>query len=252
MLRKTFGVWVLGVAAFGASGTVITLNPVKDATIIQENSAIANGAGLGLFAGNIGAGVGFARRGLVQFDVSSIPAGSTINSVSVVLTLTKVNSGSAPTQISLFRVTNGWSEGPSHAGNANGQGSFAQAGDVTWEHTLFNMMFWNNPGGDFVPTPSATQTIGQSLVAYTWASTPTLIADVQGWVNNPGTNFGWLLKGNEAIATTTRRFASREVSTVTQRPKVIIDYTPVPAPSALALAPLAGLAACRRRRTMTQ
>lgn len=256
MLRRTmFGCWagyvgvgVVGAFACSAMGTVVTLNPQKDATIIQENSAIANGSGLGLFAGNIGAGVGFARRGLVQFDTSGIPAGSTINSVSVVLTLTRAHATATPTDIGLFRIITGWNEGPSHAGSSSGAGSFAVTGDVTWAHTYFSDQFWTTPGGDIAGVASAIRTIGTTLTAYTWNTNAALVADVQAWVNNPGTNFGWMLKGNEAAATTTRRFASREVSNASQRPKVIIDYTPVPAPGAIAMAGMGVVLAARRRR----
>ncbi len=247
MLRESIIGCVVGVFAAGAMGDVVTLNPVKDATIIQENSSIANGKGLGLFAGNIGAGVGYARRGLVQFDITGIPAGSTINSVSVVLTLTRVHAGAASTDIGLFRILTGWNEGPSHAGNANGAGSFAEIGDVTWAHTYFNDQFWTTPGGDITGSASATRSIGSALTAYTWASTPALVADVQSWVNTPAANAGWMLKGNETAATTTRRFGSREVGTASQRPKLIIDYT-VPAPGSLALLALGGAFAARRRR----
>lgn len=230
-----------------AAGDVVTLTPVKDATIIQENSGFANGKGLGLFAGNIGAGVGFGRRALLQFDTSGIPAGSTINSVNVVLTVTKVHASATPTEMALFRLITGWNEGPSHAGNSSGQGSFAEPGDVTWNHFYFNDQFWATPGGDLAAVASASRIVGTSLTANTWATTPALVADVQGWVNTPASNFGWLLKGNEAAATTTRRFASREHGTSAVRPKLIIDYTPVPAPAATALA-LAGLGLAARRR----
>lgn len=228
-----------------AGAEVVVLTPVHDATMIQENDALANGRGLGLFAGNIGIGPGYARRALLQFDVSSIPANAIITRVDMTLTLTRTNVASGNQPVSLHRVTRGWNEGPSHQGNVNGQGSFAQIGDVTWSHTYFSDQFWTTPGGDFGPV-SASRLVGTQLGAYTWASTPGLIADVQSWISAPSQNFGWAMLGNEAIATTAKRFASREAGG-SQRPQVLIEYV-IPAPASLALAGLGLLAGARRRR----
>jgi len=228
-----------------ASAEIVTLTPVRDATMIQENDALANGRGLGLFAGNIGIGPGFARRGLIQFDVSAIPANAIVTRVDLTLTLTRANVASGNQPVSLHRVTRGWNEGPSHQGNINGQGSFAQIGDVTWSHTSFSTQFWTTPGGDFGPV-SASRLVGTQLGAYTWASTPGLIADVQSWIASPTQNFGWAMVGNEAIATTAKRFASRETSG-SQRPQVVIEYI-IPAPATMALGVLGLMTSARRRR----
>ncbi len=243
MLRVSV-VTALMVSTAAACADVVTLFPTKDATMIQENDQIANGRGLGVFCGNIGIGAGYARRGLFQFDLSSIPAGATITRVELALTLTRTVNGNQ--SCSLFKVLTAWNEGPSHQGNINGQGSFAQSGDVTWSHTNFATQFWANPGGDMAPAASAMTTVGSALSTYTWTSAG-LVADVQSWLSAPATNFGWLLKGNEATATTSKRFASRETGG-SQRPRVLIEYTPIPAPASAALLGLAGLMTARRRR----
>jgi hypothetical protein len=245
-------VWAGGVSACilcaSAWADVLTVNPRADATIIQENDQLANGSGYGLFCGNIAAGVGFARRALVKFDVSAIPPGSTINSVTVTFTLTRVNASSPTVTISLYRLLTDWHEGPSAAGSSQGAGVGAVAGDTTWRYTFYNLTQWGTLGGDFAPTPSASRSVGQTLTAYTWGTTPGLVADVQAWVDNPGLNFGWILVGDESRHTTTRRFASREVATTSQRPRLVIDYTPVPSPGAGVLILGTGLAGLRRRR----
>jgi hypothetical protein len=85
-----------------------------------------------------------------------------------------------------------------------------------------------NPGGDFSPTASGVKAIGASGASYTWSSTVQMVADVQSWLNNSTTNFGWLLQADE-LQTTAKRFASRESAVPTQRPLLTIAYTE-PAP----------------------
>jgi hypothetical protein len=52
-----------------------------------------------------------------------------------------------------------------------------------------------------------------------------MVTDVQSWVDNPGTNFGWLLKGAESTSCSARIFNSSE-SSASKRPKLTITFTP--------------------------
>ncbi|MHC5003383.1 MAG: multicopper oxidase domain-containing protein, partial [Planctomycetota bacterium] len=61
--------------------------------------------------------------------------------------------------------------------------------------------------------------------SYNWSSTPQLVADVQGWVDDPATNFGWIVIGEESVLQTARKFASREGS-ASQRPRLAVTFTP--------------------------
>ena len=54
------------------------------------------------------------------------------------------------------------------------------------------------------------------------------MSDVQGWLDDPETNFGWVLLGNEESATTTKRFDSREHEDPTVRPVLRIEFTMSP------------------------
>jgi hypothetical protein len=82
-------------------------------------------------------------------------------------------------------------------------------------------------GGDFVATSSAAQNVAGAGTTVTWTSTPPLVDDVQGWVNNPASNFGWLLRGNESTSRTARKFASSEYTlNQNNRPLLTIDFTP--------------------------
>jgi MYXO-CTERM domain-containing protein len=53
-----------------------------------------------------------------------------------------------------------------------------------------------------------------------------MTADVQGWVDNPASNHGWILIGNESGPFTAKRFESRENGILALRPKVTVHYTP--------------------------
>src|SRR5207302_838656 len=49
--------------------------------------------------------------------------------------------------------------------------------------------------------------------------------DVQNWLSSPGSNFGWIVIGDESGTGTAKRFDSRENSTASNQPALTIDYT---------------------------
>ena len=132
-------------------------------------------------------------RSFVEFDVSSIPSGSTVNTATLTLCATKVPS-SART-IDLHRITASWVE---------------------------TTLTWNNqPGVAGSVTDSAT-TPG-SPACMTWD----VAADVQLWIDGTA-NEGWRAKdsvegqGTKYIT----EFATRENGTPADRPILDVNYTP--------------------------
>ena len=83
----------------------------------------------------------------------------------------------------------------------------SEINDATWIHTFYNTSFWTTPGGDFSSTPSATTTVGGANSTPTWSGSG-LVADVQAWVSNPASNFGWVIRTNETSNGNARRFNS--------------------------------------------
>ncbi len=213
-------------AAIGlaAAADQVTIEPSKDNTLIEDtNGEFSNGSGPGIFAGRIRNLFNFRRRALIAFDVASaVPAGSTINEVRLTLTVDMV-----PTSLSfpfeLRRVSRNWGEGASNF--FGGTGGPAEPNDATWIHTFYDSQFWSNSGGDFASSPSAARDVG-GTGPYTWASTSALVSDVQGWLDSPSTNFGWVVLGNENTSSSVKRFASREHSNPSMRPALFIDFTP--------------------------
>ncbi|MBC7834723.1 MAG: DNRLRE domain-containing protein [Phycisphaerales bacterium] len=237
-------------AAFGAIAAAplaladqITLVSNHDSTLYEVPiGEAANGAGAYMFVGTTNQG--FSRRGLVSFNLAAIPAGATVTGASLRLHLSRETGPTAT--FDLHRALASWGEGPTDAGANGGGGVAAEPGDSTWNYRVYESLLWTNPGGDFSPTVTASQT-ANSIAFYTWTSTQ-LAADVQGWLTDPVSNFGWLLKDStEAILHTAKRFDSHENSTAANRPQLTVTYV-IPAPGAAALALCGGLMSLRRRR----
>ncbi len=99
-----------------------------------------------------------------------------------------------------------------------------------------------------MPFVSVTGAVGTS---YNWSSAA-MISDVQGWLDNPSTDFGWaLVNADEVDATDFRAFYSRNALTASFHPQLTITYTPAPEPGTLAMLAIGGcalFAGNRRRR----
>lgn len=209
-----------------AQGYLMTPNPTKDNTLYESaTGSLSNGAGQHFHAGRTGPkGGAVIRRALLAFDISgNIPAGSTITNVALTLNMSRTNDGAGPRTVSLHRALADWGEGVSDASRGESAGTTPTAGDATWIHTFFNTTFWTSPGGDFLPFPSASIVVDQ-IGFYTWGSTAGMVTDVQNWLDNPGSNFGWILIGDESTATTLKRFDSRQNLTPANRPTLTVNF----------------------------
>jgi len=220
---------LLSAVALGLSAhaDVVTLTASADGTLFNDpTGAVANGSGPVMIVGRAGGASGAPiRRGLVRFDVAgALPAGSTVNSAQLVLTHTSGNTGARV--IELHRVLADWGEGASTT--TSGQGAAAEPGDATWLHRFHPSVLWSAPGGDFDVGASASQTV-DAVGAYTWPASALATADVQGWLDSPSSNFGWLLKQDtETTPQTTKVFATREDANAAARPQLVVDFTPPP------------------------
>ena len=130
--------------------------------------------------------------------------------------------------VELHKLLADWGEGTSHAPMGEGDGAPATPNDATWRHRFFDTIFWTTQGGDFSATVSASQSV-DTTGQYTWSSAQ-MVADVQSWVDNAASNFGWLVLGDESEAATAKRFDTRESASP---PMLTIEYTagrPSPTP----------------------
>jgi hypothetical protein len=172
---------------------------------LTNNSA---GAALRMIAGRTqGTGGALSRRALLRFNIGSIPSGSTINSASLDLTHdTPLADGSQSFGIHRITGPTNWVEGTAASGSVTvGTGAATAGGGATWNNRTTGTP-WGTGGGDFIASSTATISVPQAAGTATSGS---LASDVQLWVNGTN-NFGWLLKGNEASASTVKRFLTRE------------------------------------------
>jgi hypothetical protein len=72
---------------------------------------------------------------------------------------------------------------------------------------------------------------------YRWSS-PELLADVHGWLADPGSNHGWVMIGREDQERNAFRFSSREGL---NPPQLVLQLAPIPEAGTAAML-LAGLA----------
>ncbi len=210
-----------------ASASTITSTPSKDATLYQTaDGSLANGSGVHIFAGKTNGAQ--LRRALLAFDVASrIPPGSQITRATLTLNISQTISGIEPME--LHAVLANWGEGASNAGSArDGVGVPSAANDATWIHTFYPNRFWSRTGGDFDSIAEASGAAG-GLGTFSFPSTLSTVARVQKWLDQPATNFGWIILGNETSSATTKRFDSREIATST-RPALTIDFVAPPPP----------------------
>lgn len=250
-LKRTICLSLLGVVMTApVSADVVNVFAAKDNTLFEApNGSLSNGAGDSIFAGRTLQFQDSLRRALLAFDVAgAVPAGSTI--VSATLRLYCVQSVSGDQPMTLHRTLQNWGESTSNSNGmgGGGGGAFAMPGDATWLHTFSPGGLWTNSGGDFDATASASTLVGGGGAIYQWTSVQ-LALDVQNWLDNPATNFGWTLLGNESFDGSAKRFASRETTNIFAiKPTLVVEYVPEPATACLLVLGLVGIA--RRRRAL--
>ena len=152
----------------------------------------------------------------MRFDLTGVPAGLTVMSASVDVTVNKVPPAAATPTFALHRLTADWGEGTSDSGGRGGQGTLATTNDATWTKTFTGGASWSSQGGDFVVGAS-----GESSGA-TWDSTAMLVADVQAWADDAAANHGWIMVETTLEDKSVRRISSREAS---QGPTLTVTFT---------------------------
>jgi hypothetical protein len=250
------GCW-LALTTAPANAVTVQLGAAKDTMIFQNN--VNNGAGgaPGFFAGTNSAPS--IRRGLLEFDVTSIPITAIITDVQLRLVigqLAGMGAGVNDPVIGLHKLLVDWGEANTGASTATGlggigQGSAAQNGDATWNARFFGSVSpWGQNGGqvgvDYNAAASASLVQGNALNDVSvWTSTPALVADVQSWIGAPSANNGWMLiNTDETSAQTFRGFYSRNFNPNNDPnfpdlqnyfPRLTISYTVIPEPASVLL-----------------
>lgn len=227
-VQRAITIAVLACLGFVADlpAETVLISPSKDNTIYDSENQSSNAKGNYIFSGVTGRSQ--KRRALLAFDVPAvIPAGATIESAMMVLTLSLAPTGSPDVPLSLHALSRDWGEGTSTAAPPEGAGGDAKPGDATWDSPFFAAdQKWTTLGGDFNSEPSATVDVNTVVLGKNIWKSDVMVADVQRWLNDPSLNFGWILRGGEDDpASTARRFMSRENANEQDRPKLLVTYT---------------------------
>ncbi len=242
MRRRIFTLFLFSTICFSSiikASESVSILCSKDNTIIQSATGSLSNALYSITAGrtnqDAGAPVQSIRRALVYFEVAkNVPANATIDSVRLSLYFSRTSG--VGTNVDLHRVLKDWGEGTSMQGG--GQGATATQNDVTWLYTFNNVASptsspaWTTPGGDFDPTVSATiyagtglTTTGVDAYGLKYFVSTNMTSEVQGWLDTPTSNFGWVLQGDETKAQTAKQFLSRETGNATTSPLLKVYYT---------------------------
>ncbi|MHB8858928.1 MAG: DNRLRE domain-containing protein [Thermoleophilia bacterium] len=190
----------------------------KDTSVSSTGATLNYGGSTDITAGNISASAE-TRRGLIKFDLSAIPVGSTVNSATLSI-YQHGQQSSATVPLELDYATRTWAEGTGN-GAATGDGA-------TWV-TSDGVNGWSAAGGDFnnVAPPTATAPDSPSGAWVDFA-----VRDLtQNWINGSITNEGAFIKkvAENPAANDARYFYSSDyLSDASLRPKLAIEYVPAP------------------------
>lgn len=200
----------LGNLAAQAAST--NLIPIADTALRSAIPDVSLGSGASLPVG-VAASGNPINHSLFRFPVEQIPANATITQATLRLASTVVNPNTQLTaNYDLFRLLKNWNES-----------------ETTWNTRLAPGVGWGLPGAqagvDFVSSTSGTTAIAPATVAgpsLSLFSSAQILADIELWRTQPGTNFGWILIATGELAGSGKQIASREDPSNT--PVLIISY----------------------------
>ncbi len=193
----------------------------------EPNNNLGGRPNVPLGVGGMGGSV--TNRGLFRFDLTALPVNAQITNASLQLIAIQGN-GSPPASFQLHRVLKEWREGNKSTSQT---GQPASDGEATWNARLHPAPLWASAGGgsgsDFVATASASGTLGIAESTNVFNSAG-LVADVQLWAGDFGTNFGWILiASNESSGGEAKLVGSRESPSIA--PILVVQYS-LPGPPA--------------------
>lgn len=151
-------------------------------------------------------------KGLLRFDLSSIPSQAVVVSASLEMMIYYPSGSFSPLTMAAYPISTTW-----------------DVREVTWRQAAAGKP-WRAPGCidttvDRSPTPAGTVMVSQSGVYRM-----DLTSAAAGWVASPDTNYGFLLVAQGPVSTQLNQ-ASSEFVTLGSRPKLTVTYVlsgPVP------------------------
>lgn len=235
------------ISASAAVTVTVTLSPVAN-NMIYSNSNNTNEPS-SFF--NVGEDTlnNVEFRTLMKFDLSSIPAGATIDSARLNIFPSQPVSGN--TEIAVYAVPDSWV--PTARPAALGTGQAPVAGEPTWTYSSFNTDKWADDGvvsnaAAALLSATLVDTEGSDATLTTNWNTPAFLTQVRSWTT---TNNGIVIVGKTADRFA--RFYAKGSSETAKRPNLSITYTtttPVTPPTNIVnFAPPPGIGGTRYRAT---
>jgi hypothetical protein len=223
-------------AVWQASAAGVAIIPVADTSILSGDPGNSMGKVEWLLAGIIQNRQ--TNRTLMKFDVAAaVPRGSKIQAATFYISVNRQASDELKHSFyELRRMLRPWGEGTNYWSDqiGEGHGTPAGPGGATWLYSFFATNAWAAPGAaegiDFSEEITSSTFINSTEV-FEFEGTPQMLADIQVWLDNPGTNFGWMLKSEaearpDEVFASAKRFTSREEPA--NAPLLAITYTPPP------------------------
>lgn len=192
----------------------------NDVWLNSFDPATNYGAYTALIVGDAYSAYSTAARNCIKFDFSSIPAGSTISSVTLSLYEYAAGSGGAAPatwDAHLRKILQNWVEAEATWNIYSSGNNWASAG-------------CSSDGTDRIATPSASVTLDASVASafIDWTGSG-LVTDVQNYIDGEA-NYGWLLSADDAEYLGAGSYAyngfySSDFGTASLRPKIEVVYT---------------------------
>ena len=218
-----------------ASPAPVVLTTVKDNSIFEETGGmgeeLSNGTG-DIFIGTTstsGGPTGTIRRGLLAFDLSSVPADSRFGTAILQVNLKNADTHpNATLQRNTFlnRVLASWGEAGSFSATG---GAVALTGDATWFNRFYSPVSptaWTVEGGDYSIAVSSSFGMGSGTGFYAFQG-PQMTNDVHAWLAAPSGNHGWMIRSDEGVNQTRKTLDSRESADAAKRPTLtLVHATP--------------------------
>jgi uncharacterized repeat protein (TIGR02543 family) len=154
---------------------------------------------------------------LLKWDVTSIPITATISAISVTVYVTETSAYT----FSLYSMRRDWVEGTNNGAAGTGASWISATIASTWAISgaqsttsdRYDTNLWN-------ATTSSFNTLGSVTIPLNSSG----VSAVQGWVAGTTNNYGLTIQNYSGTSTDLWGFASREVATVANRPKLNVTY----------------------------
>jgi hypothetical protein len=203
--RPRLAVTFLPPCGWTPPSTTVALNPTADTDIDGD---------AGVQTMNFGADVdvyvsrNHEARGLLQFDVSAIPAGKTVQSATLRMYFralaTPYTKLTQNLSVDVYAVSMPWLEL-----------------EATWKRRLAGTS-WTTSGGDYVSTAITNKALAKDMAPGQWVEF-TVTAQVQAWVDGVSSNNGFLLRLPAATTALDELvFSSRQATS--NPPELVVTY----------------------------